>query len=200
MVFLFGAGDEARTRYLDLGKVALYQMSYARKRKVNCSRKHAACQPCIFIFCKNAGFNMYLDRLGQLIRACLSYYIALHGQKERLYMSANESKLYTFKEREWVVTGWAEGQMETEREDDKGQKVIVMQPYYQLFVISPVSSYKSDNYSANGMKAEKLRCVSNAVWKDLKPLEVVNLYFDEKKRVSLAASTGVSVELNEVSF
>ncbi len=52
--FFFGAGDEARTRYLDLGKVALYQMSYARKRKVNCSRKHAACQPCIFIFCKNA--------------------------------------------------------------------------------------------------------------------------------------------------
>ncbi len=26
-----GAGDEARTRYLHLGKVALYQMSYARK-------------------------------------------------------------------------------------------------------------------------------------------------------------------------
>ena len=24
----FGAGDEARTRYLHLGKVALYQMSY----------------------------------------------------------------------------------------------------------------------------------------------------------------------------
>ena len=33
MVYFFGAGDEARTRYLDLGKVALYQMSYARKRK-----------------------------------------------------------------------------------------------------------------------------------------------------------------------
>jgi hypothetical protein len=28
--FYFGAGDEARTRYLHLGKVALYQMSYAR--------------------------------------------------------------------------------------------------------------------------------------------------------------------------
>ena len=26
----FGAGNEARTRYLHLGKVALYQMSYAR--------------------------------------------------------------------------------------------------------------------------------------------------------------------------
>ena len=33
-VFLFGAGDEARTRYLDLGKVALYQMSYARTAMV----------------------------------------------------------------------------------------------------------------------------------------------------------------------
>ena len=30
MPLFFGAGDEARTRYLDLGKVALYQMSYAR--------------------------------------------------------------------------------------------------------------------------------------------------------------------------
>ena len=28
---IFGAGDEARTRYLHLGKVALYRMSYARK-------------------------------------------------------------------------------------------------------------------------------------------------------------------------
>ena len=29
--FLYGAGDEARTRYLHLGKVALYRMSYARR-------------------------------------------------------------------------------------------------------------------------------------------------------------------------
>ena len=34
---VFGAGDEARTRYLDLGKVALYQMSYARRRHHYCS-------------------------------------------------------------------------------------------------------------------------------------------------------------------
>ena len=27
---MFGAGNEARTRYLHLGKVALYRMSYAR--------------------------------------------------------------------------------------------------------------------------------------------------------------------------
>ena len=30
MSFFFGASDEARTRYLHLGKVALYQMSYTR--------------------------------------------------------------------------------------------------------------------------------------------------------------------------
>ena len=30
MSFFFGASDEARTRYLHLGKVALYQMSYGR--------------------------------------------------------------------------------------------------------------------------------------------------------------------------
>ncbi len=47
--FFFGAGDEARTRYLDLGKVALYQMSYARKRKVNYTAYFPVCQPCIFI-------------------------------------------------------------------------------------------------------------------------------------------------------
>ena len=40
----FGAGDEARTRYLDLGKVALYQMSYARKSKVNYNAAGRVCQ------------------------------------------------------------------------------------------------------------------------------------------------------------
>ena len=30
LFYLIGAGDEARTRYLHLGKVALYRMSYAR--------------------------------------------------------------------------------------------------------------------------------------------------------------------------
>ena len=42
---LSGAGDEARTRYLDLGKVALYQMSYARKRKIDYTRESWICQP-----------------------------------------------------------------------------------------------------------------------------------------------------------
>ena len=32
----FGAADEARTRYLHLGKVALYQMSYGRRMCILC--------------------------------------------------------------------------------------------------------------------------------------------------------------------
>ncbi len=35
--FHIGAGDEARTRDLNLGKVALYQLSYSR-RACNCTR------------------------------------------------------------------------------------------------------------------------------------------------------------------
>ena len=31
MLLRYGAADEARTRYLHLGKVALYQMSYGRR-------------------------------------------------------------------------------------------------------------------------------------------------------------------------
>ena len=35
MPAFFGAGNETRTRYLHLGKVALYRMSYARTRNAN---------------------------------------------------------------------------------------------------------------------------------------------------------------------
>ena len=115
-------------------------------------------------------------------------------------MSEKVSKQYTFKDGEWIVVGWAEGTMEVEREDENKRKYTEMQSYYHLFVLSPVSSYKSDSYRATGLKAAKLSCASNAVWKDLKPMEVVNLYVNDRKKVSLAASTGVSVELNEVSF
>lgn len=41
----FGADYGVRTRYLDLGKVALYQMSYARKRKIDYTRESRICQP-----------------------------------------------------------------------------------------------------------------------------------------------------------
>ena len=39
-----GAGDEARTRYLHLGKVALYRMSYARITFIYCSLHPQKCQ------------------------------------------------------------------------------------------------------------------------------------------------------------
>ena len=53
-IFSFGAGDEARTRYLDLGKVALYQMSYARKRKIDYNPAGGICQPL-----RSAFFNFF---------------------------------------------------------------------------------------------------------------------------------------------
>ena len=42
--YFFGASDEARTRYLHLGKVALYQMSYTRNNRVYISRFFPCCQ------------------------------------------------------------------------------------------------------------------------------------------------------------
>ena len=58
MSCFFGAGDEARTRYLDLGKVALYQMSYARKSKVDYSAAIIICQPCIYSFFSPASASL----------------------------------------------------------------------------------------------------------------------------------------------
>ena len=45
MSFFFGASDEARTRYLHLGKVALYQMSYTRSDKWYYNRKQSDVNP-----------------------------------------------------------------------------------------------------------------------------------------------------------
>ena len=52
MSFFFGASDEARTRYLHLGKVALYQMSYTRISRMYNTTPHPACQPQFFKFPK----------------------------------------------------------------------------------------------------------------------------------------------------
>lgn len=81
----------------------------------------------------------------------------------------------------YVFTGWAKGQMEAR---DASQPKI---PYYQMFVLTPVSTYTSEDYEARGMKAEKKRCISEEVWKDLKPGDRVNLFFDDKGRVVMTA-------------
>ena len=53
MSFCFGASDEARTRYLHLGKVALYQMSYTRGDGCYFSRDRTDCQLFSQNFLKN---------------------------------------------------------------------------------------------------------------------------------------------------
>lgn len=80
----------------------------------------------------------------------------------------------------YVYVGNAYGNFE----DQRGN----MQPFAHIFVVSPVSSYESDDYHASGFKAEKLKCVDRAVWKDIKIGDRVKLFFDDKKRVVMAVS------------
>ena len=79
----------------------------------------------------------------------------------------------------YVFVGCAQGNFNS----DDGDK----RPYYQMFVISPVSSYTSDDYQASGFKAEKKKCVSPDIWAGLEPGDRVKLFFDDKSRVVMAA-------------
>ncbi len=69
---------------------------------------------------------------------------------------------------------------------EKGDK----RPYYNMYVLSPVSDFESEDYQASGFKAEKKKCESPEVWKDLEPGNRVKLFFDDKKRVVMAALDG----------
>jgi len=82
----------------------------------------------------------------------------------------------------YVFMGCALGRFDAE--NDKGE--MEKRDYFNMYVISPVSSYKSDDYSASGFKAEKKRCISPDVWEGLKPGDRVKLFFDDKKRVVMA--------------
>ena len=89
----------------------------------------------------------------------------------------------------YVYVGHAQGNFDTDRTELIGGKPVpVKQPYFNMYVISPVSSYVSEDYSAVGFKAEKLKCVSADVWRDIQIGEQVQLFFDDKKRVQMAAS------------
>lgn len=87
----------------------------------------------------------------------------------------------------YTVTGWAQGLME---DDDGNQK-----PYYQLFTVTPCSTWKSETYEAFGLKAEKKRCLG-PVWEDCgcQIGDTVKLFFDDKQRVVMAALEGASLE------
>lgn len=77
-----------------------------------------------------------------------------------------------------VYVGHAQGNFE----NDKGEKV----PYYNIYVVSPVSTFQSEDYQAHGFKAEKMKCASADVWKDLDPGTRVKLFYDDKRRVVMA--------------
>lgn len=79
----------------------------------------------------------------------------------------------------YVFPGWATGRFET----DRGQKM----PYYNMYVLYPVSTFASEDYQAEGMKAEKKKCLSSEVWDGLEPGNRVKLFFDDKGRVVMAA-------------
>lgn len=69
-------------------------------------------------------------------------------------------------------------------ENDRGEK----QPFCNLYVISPVSSFSSDDYSAIGYKAEKKKCVSSDVLTGLEVGDKVRLFFDDRQRVIMISS------------
>ena len=79
----------------------------------------------------------------------------------------------------YVFLGWAQGRFEPEQ----GRKM----PYYNMFVLSPVSSFQSEDYKAYGLKAEKKKCLSEKVWEGLEPRDKVRLFFDDKGRIIEAA-------------
>lgn len=83
----------------------------------------------------------------------------------------------------YIYVGCAEGRFDAE--DDQGN--FIKKDYFNMNVISPVSFYISDDYRASGMKAQKKKCVDPSVWRDLKPGDRVKLFFDDKKRVVMAA-------------
>ena len=82
----------------------------------------------------------------------------------------------------YVFVGCAQGRFDVESTTGIEKK-----DYFNMYVISPVSSYESEDYKASGMKAEKKKCISAEVWKDLQPGDRVVLFFDDKKRVVMAA-------------
>ncbi len=73
----------------------------------------------------------------------------------------------------YVYVGNAQGNFV----NDKGVK----QSFCNIFVVSPVSTYQSEDFQAHGFKAEKLKCASSEVWRDLDIGTRVKLFFDAKK-------------------
>lgn len=87
----------------------------------------------------------------------------------------------------FIFTGSASGSFTTE--DGRQQE------YCNMYVISPVGEAR-DNYVPSGFKAEKLKCSSPDVYKELVCGEEVELFFDSRQRVSYAKTTGRMMDLS----
>ena len=79
----------------------------------------------------------------------------------------------------YVFVGWAKGHFATQRGDKR--------TFYTLIVLSPASDFRSEDYQASGLKAEKKKCLSDRVWEGFEPGDRVRLFFDDKGRVIEAA-------------
>ena len=84
--------------------------------------------------------------------------------------------------RGYVFLGWASGLFDAETKTGTEKR-----PYYNMYVFSPVSDFRSDEYEASGFKAEKKKCVSPDVWEGQEPGDKVKLFFDDKQKVIQAA-------------
>ena len=84
----------------------------------------------------------------------------------------------------YVFLGRAQGTFEAK----DGRRV----PFFNIYVLSPASTYTSDDYRAFGFKAEKKKCLSVDIVKGLSVGDQVKLFFDDKGRVISAALDGDS--------
>ena len=84
----------------------------------------------------------------------------------------------------YVFLGGAQGTFEAR----DGKRV----PFFNIYVLSPASTYTSDDYQAFGFKAEKKKCLSVGIVKGLSVGDKVKLFFDDKGRVISAALDGDS--------
>lgn len=75
----------------------------------------------------------------------------------------------------YTYVGQAYGSFETETGKQR--------EFYNIFVVSPVSDFESDDYHASGLKAEKKKCISADMLNGLTVGDRVNLFFDDKQRV-----------------
>lgn len=83
----------------------------------------------------------------------------------------------------YTYLGEAHGRFKTQQGD--------MRDFFNLYVASPVSDFKSDDFSATGWKAEKKSCVSlDVLNQGYKPGDQIRIFFDDKKRVVMTALDG----------